>query len=130
MNFNSFDINLFEKLCEITDQNENIFFSPLSISLALSMLLLGSNGTTKQQIEEALGFVKDEELLSKLKALTDVLNYDSNSLKVELVNSVFPSETFIMDAKYKSDMKTAFKCQIQSLDYQNNADKSLSLIHI
>ena len=45
--FNSFDVNLFNKLCESSDDSENIFFSPMSISLALSVLLVGSNGRTK-----------------------------------------------------------------------------------
>ena len=109
MNVNSFDVNLFNKLCESTDENKNIFFSPLSISLALSMLLLGSNGTTKYQLEEALGLVKNEQLLSYLKALNDVLNSNSDGLQIKLANSIFPSTTFQMVAKYKSDLESAFK---------------------
>ena len=89
MNVNSFEVNLFNKLCETTDENKNIFFSPFSISLALSMLLVGSNGTTKQQIKKALGIVKDEQLLSRLKALNDVLNSNSEGLQIKLANSVF-----------------------------------------
>ena len=127
--FNSFDVNLFNKLCETTDESKNIFFSPLSISLALSMLLLGSNGTTKQQLEEALGFVKDEQLLSKLKELNDVLNSSSEGLQIKLANSVFPSKTFPMVAKYKNDMESALRCQMQSLDYNNNADRSKAVIN-
>ena len=129
MNANSFDVNLFNKLCESTDENKNIFFSPLSISLALLMLLLGSDGTTKQQLEEALGVVKDEELLYKLKTLNDVLNSNSEGLQIKLANSVFPSITFEMVAKYENDMKNAFKCQIQSLDYMKNADESKNKIN-
>ena len=87
MNVNSFDVNLFKKLCESTDDTKNIFFSPMSISLALSMLLVGSNGTTKQQLEEALGFFKDEQLLSRLKALNDVLNSNFEGMQIKLANS-------------------------------------------
>ena len=129
MHDNSFDVNLFNKLCESTNESKNIFFSPLSISLALSMLLVGSNGRTKQQLERALGTVKDEELLSKLKALNDVLCSNSEGLQIELANSVFPSKTFEMVEKYKNDMKTAFKCQMQSLDYVHNSGKSKSIIN-
>ena len=118
MNFNSFDVNLFKKLCESSDENKNIFFSPLSISLALSMLLIGSDGTTKQQLEEALGFVKDEQLLSRLKQLNDVLNSNSEGLQIKLANSVFPSDKFQIIPEYKDDMQSALKCQIQSLDYK------------
>ena len=129
MNFNSFDVNLFKKLCESTDENKNIFISPLSISLALSMLLAGSKGTTKQQLKEALGLVKVEELLGQLKALNEVLNSNSESLQIKLANSVFPSKTFQIVAKYKSDLESAFKCQIQTLDYMSNVDESKTFIN-
>ena len=127
--FNLFDVNLFNKLCESSDDNKNIFFSPMSISLALSMLLLGSNGTTKKQLEEALGLVKDEQLLSNLKALNDVLNSNSDDLQIKLANSIFPSTTFQMLAKYKRDLDSAFKCQMQTLDYMSNAEESKNIIN-
>ena len=115
---NSFDVNLFNKLCESSDGNKNIFFSPMSISLALSMLLVGSDGTTKQQLEKALGVVKNGDLLKNLKALNDVLSCNSKALKIKLANSVFPSKNFKMMPKYKSDVKTAFKCAVKALDYE------------
>ena len=34
-----------------------------------------------------------------------------------------------MVEKFKNDMKTAFNCQIQSLDYMNNAKKSKTIIN-
>ena len=106
MSVNSFETNLFNELLESTDENKNIFFSPLSISLALSMLLVGSNGTTKMQLEKVLGLKKDENFLGQLKALNDVLNSNSEGLQIKLANSVFPSKTFQMVAKYKSDMES------------------------
>ena len=127
--FNSFDVNLFNKLCESSDDSENIFFSPMSISLALSVLLVGSNERTKQQLEEALGVENDKQLLSNLKALNDVLNSNSDGLQIKLANSVFPSKTFEMVAKYKSDLESAFKCQMQTLDYMSNAEKSKTIIN-
>ena len=129
MNVNSFDVNLFKKLCESTDENKNIFFSPPSISLALSMLLLGSNGTTKQQLVKALGLVKGEQLHSKLEELNGVLNSNSEGLQIKLDNSVFQSTSFQMLAKYKSDLESAFKCEIQTLDFMRNSDKSKTFIN-
>ena len=41
----------------------------MSISHAFAMLLGGFNGTTKQQLEKTLGFVKNEQLYYNLKAL-------------------------------------------------------------
>ena len=105
MSVNSFETNLFNELLESTDENKNIFFSPMSISLALSMLLVGSNGTTKQQLKEVLGFVKDEQLLSRLKPLNDVLNFNCKDLQIKLANSVFPSQTFDMSKAIINDCK-------------------------
>ena len=36
---------------------------------------------------------------------------------------------FCMVEKYKNKMKTAFKCQMQSLDYKNNTDRSKIIIN-
>ena len=73
MNIDFFDVNLFNKLCKSTDKNKNIFISPVSISLALSMLILGSKRTTKQQPKEALGVDIFKKVLGKIKKL-NVLN--------------------------------------------------------
>ena len=106
MNFHSCDVNLFKTLCESTDENKNIFFSPLIVSNALSVLLLGSNGSTKQQLEEALGIVKDEELFEKLKALNNFLNYDSEVFKV--TNPIISSTAFKIVSKFLSSIKNYF----------------------
>ena len=129
MNFNSFDVNLFNKLCKSSDENKNIFFSPLSISLALSMLLLGSDEKTKEQLEDALGIIKNEELPVKLKALYDILTFNYEGLKIKLSNSIFPSQKFQMVSKYERDIKTAFKCEVQTLDYKENAETSKTVIN-
>ena len=73
MNIDFFDVNLFNKLCKSTDKNKNIFISPVSISLALSMLILGSKRTTKQQPKEALGVDIFKKVHGKIKKL-NVLN--------------------------------------------------------
>ena len=129
MNFNSFDESLFKKLCEGSNENENIFFSPLSVSLALSMLLVGSKGETKQQLEKALGIDTCETVLGKLKELNDVLNSNSEGLKINLANSVFPSENFKMTEEYKSVMQTTFNSKVQTLDYKNNAGSCTKTIN-
>ena len=76
------------------------------------MLLLGCNGATRQQLEKALGVVRDEKLLGQLKALNEELNFNTKGLQLKLANSVFPSETFQLIAKYINDMENALKCQM------------------
>lgn len=45
----TFALDLLRKLCE-NRSGQNLFFSPFSISSALSMILLGSKGNTEAQI--------------------------------------------------------------------------------
>lgn len=45
----TFALELLRKLCE-KKSGQNVFFSPLSISSSLSMVLLGSRGSTEAQI--------------------------------------------------------------------------------
>ncbi|MBM3292559.1 hypothetical protein FJY84_07760, partial [Candidatus Bathyarchaeota archaeon] len=50
-----FALNIFKTLQE-EDLNKNIFISPLSISIALSMTYNGAGGTTKQAMTNVLQF--------------------------------------------------------------------------
>uniref|UniRef100_A0A8D2N8Z7 Serpin domain-containing protein n=1 Tax=Zonotrichia albicollis TaxID=44394 RepID=A0A8D2N8Z7_ZONAL len=45
----TFALDLLRRLCE-KNIGQNVFFSPFSISSALSMVLLGSRGSTEAQI--------------------------------------------------------------------------------
>ena len=129
MNFNSFDESLFNQLCNNSDKNTNVFFSPLNIKLTLSMLLLGSKGKTKKQLEEALGFLKNDELIGKLKDSNDLLNTNKKGLSVKLASGVFPSEQFQMLKTYSRDLLKAFNCQIQCLKYMGNPEISKKIIN-
>jgi serpin B len=51
---NPFALNLLQKLREEKGNDENLLFSPLSICIALNMLLLGAKNETRNQIIETL----------------------------------------------------------------------------
>ncbi|KAM4606599.1 leukocyte elastase inhibitor-like isoform 1-T1 [Polymixia lowei] len=55
----SFSLALFKKLIE-DNKTGNVFYSPLSISSALAMVLLGARGNTATQMSEVLCFLKAE----------------------------------------------------------------------
>ena len=86
INVNSFHVNLFNKLCERTDE---IFFFTTKHFACFFMLLVGSNGTNKKQLEEALEFVKDKQLLYYLQELNCVLNYNYEGYKSSLLIQFF-----------------------------------------
>lgn len=52
---NDFSVSLFNRLSQEKGQ-ENVFVSPLSVSTALSMLLLGTRSTSESQLSSGLKF--------------------------------------------------------------------------
>lgn len=75
---NNFTFSIFQQI-EAENPTENIFFSPLSMSTALSMAMNGANGETKQQIKDVIDFgdYTDEEINEAFKNLQDAfINLD------------------------------------------------------
>uniref|UniRef100_UPI0037E75406 leukocyte elastase inhibitor-like n=1 Tax=Semicossyphus pulcher TaxID=241346 RepID=UPI0037E75406 len=56
----TFFLDLFQKLND-EDKTANMFLSPLSISAALAMVMLGASGNTAAQMSEVLGFSGSDE---------------------------------------------------------------------
>ncbi|XP_015205558.1 alpha-1-antitrypsin homolog [Lepisosteus oculatus] len=89
---------------------KNIFFSPLSISTALSMLSLGAKGATHDQIFQALGFseaqVNETQVNEGFEHLYHMLGHSQEQLQLEAGNAVVtddefkPSHQFLTDAKH------------------------------
>jgi serpin B len=53
---NTFGFGLFRQEVDAGKEGENIFVSPLSVSLALSMLYNGAGTSTREELTEGLGF--------------------------------------------------------------------------
>ncbi|XP_038054894.1 serpin B6-like isoform X1 [Patiria miniata] len=61
---NTFASNLFRVLTEGESSNNNIFFSPMSISTALAMTFMGARGETASQMSQVLHFnILEESVL-------------------------------------------------------------------
>jgi len=62
---NRFALQLYQKL---QDDKGNLFFSPYSISTALTMTYAGARGATQEQMARVLHFPTSKEILEKLNA--------------------------------------------------------------
>ncbi|XP_042301429.1 alpha-1-antitrypsin-like [Sceloporus undulatus] len=94
---------------------KNIFCSPLSISIAFSLLALGAKSETHDEIRKGLAFdlleIEEKEIHEGFRQLIHVLNHPDNKAHVNLGNGLFiePSlkflPAFLEDAKnlYEAD---------------------------
>ncbi len=125
---NHFGINLFNYVA--MGSRENMMLSPISVHVALSMLLNGSAGETKAQIQEMLGFESNLSIQDINQAYTDLrlqLLKADNRVQLSLANAVFSRQGFPVKQTFIDAMKNEFHATVESLDF--NSASSLSRIN-
>ena len=109
------------------DKNENIFYSPYSITTALSIVANGAEGNTQQEMLQALSIssLEDMNLLYENFQEKMKLNYqgdgrtliDSNSI---LINSDYAANG--INKNYKKIVENTYKSTIREADFTNNLE--------
>lgn len=113
-----FGANLFKKISE-EDSDKNVFFSPFSISMALSMTLLGADTTTKEGIEKVLNYTgMDTNEINQ--GYIDHLKYFKNlnpEVKLNIANSIWVNENYEADENFLAKNKEVFNSKVSYLDF-------------
>lgn len=115
---NGFGINLFAAVSEV-DSDQNLMLSPLSASVALSMLLNGCDGDTYIQIRDMLGFenLTLAEINSAYQSLGKQLLAVDPEVKLGLANAVWYRLGFNVYPSYLDTMHNAFDAHVEGLDF-------------
>ncbi|NWS37794.1 A1AT2 antiproteinase, partial [Probosciger aterrimus] len=108
---------------EATDQN--IFFSPISISASFAMLALGAKSATLTQILEGLAFnlekTREQEIHEGFCQLLHMLNRSDSELQLSLGNALFIEETLKPLQKFLDDVKSFYESEVFSTDFNNSS---------
>lgn len=92
--------------------DQNIFFSPLSISITLAVLSLGAQANTKAQILEGLGLTQQgrpaEELHEAFQQLLCELGQPREDMQLSLGNALFVGLTVPIREAFLSAMRTLY----------------------
>ena len=111
---------------DIRDQDENLFYSPLSISEALSMVLYGAKKNTAQELKDVLGIEDIEVFLSDLNAFAGADHGSINTLTV--ANSLWADKTFTENGGIKENFLKGIgeklDAQVRVTDFAHNSDKA------
>ncbi|XP_052666206.1 heterochromatin-associated protein MENT-like [Harpia harpyja] len=89
----TFALDLLRKLCE-NKSGRNLFFSPFSISSALSMILLGSKGNTEAQIAKVLSLNKAKDAHNGYQSLLTEINDPNTKYILKTANRLYGEKTF------------------------------------
>ncbi len=115
---NTFGFNIFRQVVE-NDDASNIFISPTSIALALSMTYNGAEGETKTAFETTLskqGLTR-EEINQSYKALINALKSVDPRVILEIANSIWYREGFDVLPEFINLNTKYYNAEVSSLDF-------------
>lgn len=116
-----FAFDIFRQLSK-EDKNRNIFISPLSISVALSMAYQGAGGPTKAAMAETLGYgnMSTDRLNGSYRQL--LKHFDNVDEKVELSisNSIWIREGEPVNETFLETNRDVFGAKATVLDFSSN----------
>ncbi|XP_067418687.1 leukocyte elastase inhibitor-like isoform X2 [Emydura macquarii macquarii] len=123
-----FALDLFRKLNE-TNPTGNIFFSPVSISAALAMVLLGAKGNTETQLLKTLHFDVVEELHSRFHTLTADINRSGASYLLKLASRLYGEKTYSFLAEFLTKTQKLYGADLATIDFLHASDEARKQIN-
>lgn len=118
---NTFAVNLLSKMDSLY-ADEGYFFSPISISTALSMLLNGTQGETAKEIIDALGYGDDIEAVNDYcrQILSKSPSWDS-TVTLHTANAIVANKNGEIKESYSNTLKNEYLAEVSSFDFSNSA---------
>ncbi|MGZ3453388.1 MAG: serpin family protein [Polyangiales bacterium] len=114
-------------------KDENVFFSPISVTYALSMTYAGARGDTAKEMREALHFtLPDASVHAALDALDltlasrgkGAMGKDGEAFRLRVVNSVWGEKTTSFEAPFLDTLATDYGAGINLVDFVGAPDPS------
>ena len=125
---NSFAYDIFNKMSS-SKGSENIFFSPLSISYALSMTANGAAGPTRDSILKVLGItdLNIDDLNQSYRDLTAALLKVDSRVKIEIANSVWENKDFQPKQAFRDLLSNYYYADSRAVDFSD--PESVNLVN-
>jgi serine protease inhibitor len=119
----TFAFDFFKNLQDTQPAGDNLFVSPLSLHIALGMLLNGAQNETADQILKALKMegVSMEDLNKAYNTLMTELPAADSKVKLGLANSLWYRSGFQVETSFQDILKQSFKAEVTGLEFNNAA---------
>ncbi|NXF73617.1 SPB6 protein, partial [Sclerurus mexicanus] len=124
----TFALDLLRKLCE-KNSGQNLFFSPFSISSALSMVLLGSKGNTEAQITKALCLNKAQDAHNGYQSLLSEINDPNTKYILRTANRLYGEKTFEFLSSFIESSQKCYHAGLEQTDFVNAWEESRKQIN-
>jgi serpin B len=115
---NSFAYDLYTKVRAIKT-TPNVVLSPLSVSLAFSMVNNGAAGTTREEIQKVLGFegYGAADINSYYKKMMEAATTVDPQVTLETANSIWTNNGFPVLPEFVNVNREAFDAEVRNEDF-------------
>ncbi len=115
-----FGFNLFNAIWE-TEQNQNIFISPFSVSVALAMTWNGASGETELAMTDTLQLhdLTTDAINSSFYQLQNTLQTSDPDVTLTIANSLWGREGFQFKTDFLQRNELYFDAETSILDFMN-----------
>ncbi|KAL4692498.1 hypothetical protein H8959_016308 [Pygathrix nigripes] len=122
-----FALSLYKHLVALSPK-KNIFISPVSISMALAMLSLGTRGHTRAQLLQGLGFNLTErsetEIHQGFQHLHQLFAESDTSLEMTMGNALFLDGSLELLESFSADIKHYYESEVLAMNFRDWATAS------
>ena len=120
---NTFAFNLLKTVYANEKEHANILLSPLSATLAFSMLNNGAAGTTQNEIQQTLGYVDASrgDINTFAQKMVNAMQSLDPRGKFESANSIWIQNGFPVFNDFKQINQKFYEAEIQNVDFSKPA---------
>lgn len=124
-----FGFALFKRLNAKSEAGKNIFFSPLGISSALSVLTKGARGDTHSQLFSTLGYgaFNQSQVDDAYMHLFHMFKRDNGNQEMRLGNAAAVDKTFNPLKTYMTDIKEFYSAEVLDVDFKNPVEAAAEI---
>lgn len=118
--------SLFLQMESAQNKQGNVNYSPALMWMALAMAAQGADGTTRSQLDKALGTksLSTEDYQSLLSSING--HYSSSKSQMSTANSLWVDNQYTLNKDFKSVVENAFDADVQSLPFNDAAAQRMS----
>jgi len=129
--FENFGHKLYSTVSQ-SKNGENVFLSPASIALAMSMCTVGARENTLKQMLNALEASSNEELTKTAEQVMQIflIADQDKQVQLKLANRLYAQKAYELQKEYLNLVQSSFKADIKLEDFVNESAKVVQTINV
>jgi serpin B len=111
----------FDLYNQLKSKNENLFFSPYSIEMALLMTREGARNDTKEAFEKVLHVDPAINTESVQKTIQELISCKDSSNQLKIENAIWIQNNFLLTSGYQKNIQTHYLADAFQVDFYDHS---------